>query len=59
MIGIEMEEPVKELRSRLLMDKHVFTGVSGTNVIRLLPPLVLTIEQADEFLRRFKDCLNN
>lgn len=59
MIGIEMENPVKELRTRLLMEQHVFTGVSGTNVIRLLPPLVLTIEQADEFLRRFKNCLNN
>lgn len=59
MIGIEMEQPVKELRTRLLMEQHVFTGVSGTNVIRLLPPLVLTMEQADEFLRRFKLCLEN
>lgn len=57
MIGIEMDRPVKELRTRLLKEQHVFTGVSGTNVIRLLPPLVLTVEQADEFLRRFKHCL--
>ena len=59
MIGIEMEKPVKELRTKLLMEQHVFTGVSGTNVIRLLPPLVLTMEQANEFLRRFKVCLGN
>lgn len=59
MIGIEMEKSVKELRTKLLMEQHVFTGVSGTNVIRLLPPLVLTMEQANEFLRRFKVCLGN
>ncbi|MDE6318047.1 MAG: aminotransferase class III-fold pyridoxal phosphate-dependent enzyme [Muribaculaceae bacterium] len=54
MIGIEMEEPVKELRSRLIFDKHVFTGASGTNTIRLLPPLCLTRAQADEFVARFR-----
>lgn len=59
MIGIEMDRPVKELRTRLLKEQHVFTGVSGTNVIRLLPPLVLTVEQADEFLHRFKLCLED
>lgn len=53
MIGIEMAEPVKELRKQLIFDKHVFTGASGTNTIRLLPPLCLTLEQADEFLTRF------
>lgn len=53
MIGIEMEEPVKELRKQLIFDKHVFTGASGTNTIRLLPPLCLTRGQADEFLQRF------
>lgn len=58
MIGIEMENPVKDLRRRLLTEQHVFTGVSGSNVIRLLPPLTLTIEQADEFLRRFSHVLN-
>jgi len=54
MIGIEFEEPIKEIRRRLLFEEHVFTGVSGTNVIRLLPPLTLTIEQAAEFIDRFK-----
>ena len=54
-----MDRPVKELRTRLLKEQHVFAGVSGTNVIRLLPPLVLTMEQADEFLHRFKLCLED
>lgn len=57
MIGLEFEEPVKEIRNKLLYEEKVFTGVSGTNVIRLLPPLCLSIEQADEFLQRFKKVL--
>lgn len=58
MIAIEMDEPVKELRRSLIFDKHVFTGAAGTNIIRLLPPLCLTKEQADEFLARFSSLLN-
>jgi len=57
MIGLEFDEPVKEIRNKLLYEEKVFTGVSGTNVIRLLPPLCLSIEQADEFLQRFKKVL--
>ncbi|MEG1684703.1 MAG: aminotransferase class III-fold pyridoxal phosphate-dependent enzyme [Bacteroides sp.] len=54
MIGIEFEQPVKELRLRLLHEQKVFTGVSGTNVIRLLPPLCLSMEEAKEFINRLK-----
>lgn len=59
MIGLEFEEPVKEIRTKLLFEQKVFTGVSGTNVIRLLPPLCLTKELADEFLTRFKKVLES
>ena len=52
MIGLEFAEPIKELRSRLLFKQKVFTGVSGTNVIRLLPPLCLSMSEADDFLSR-------
>ena len=58
MIGLEFAEPVKEIRTKLLFEEHVFTGVSGINVIRLLPPLCLTKELADEFLARFKKVLS-
>ena len=57
MIGMEFEQPIKELRSRLLHEQKVFTGVSGTNVIRLLPPLCLTMDEADTFLERFAKVL--
>ena len=57
LIGIEFEEPVKELRRKLLFEQKVFTGASGTNVLRLLPPLVLSKDDVDEFIKRFKAVL--
>ena len=58
MIGIEFEEPIKEIRNqRLLMEQHVFTGVAGANTIRLLPPLSLSMAEAQDFIERFKKCL--
>lgn len=57
-IGMEFEEPVKEIRKRLLFEQKVFTGVSGTNVIRLLPPLCLSQAEADEFLERLHRVLS-
>lgn len=57
MIGLEFEEPIKEIRSKLLFEEKIFTGVTGTNVIRLLPPLCLTKDQADFFLEKFSNIL--
>lgn len=57
MIGIEFEEPIKEIRSKLLFEQKVFTGVAGTNTIRLLPPLCLSMEEAAEFISRFRQVL--
>ena len=58
MIGIEFNEPMKEIRSKLLFEKHIFTGMAGTNMIRILPPLSLTKAEADEFLSAFKDVVS-
>lgn len=57
MIGLEFENPIKEIRQKLLFEQKVFTGVSGTNVIRLLPPLCLSMAEADEFLNRLHNVL--
>ncbi|MBD8389249.1 aspartate aminotransferase family protein [Dysgonomonas sp. BGC7] len=53
-IGMEFDEPIKEKRTKLLFEEKIFTGATGTNVFRLLPPLCLTIEQAKVFLDKFK-----
>lgn len=57
MIGLEFEESIKELRQKLLFEQKVFTGVSGTNVIRLLPPLCLKQAEAKDFLTRLSNIL--
>lgn len=54
MIGLEFDYPVKELRRRLIFEQHVFTGASGTHVIRLLPPLCLSMEEAEDFIARLR-----
>ena len=59
MIGLEFNEPIKEIRLRLLKEHHVFTGVSGTHVLRLLPPLCLSMEEARLFLDRFQKVLES
>ncbi len=57
MIGIDLSMPHKEPRSRLIHKEHVFTGCAGTNILRLLPPLCLTTEEADLFIAKFKKIL--
>lgn len=57
MIGIEFEQSIKEIRDKLLFEQKVFTGVAGTNTIRLLPPLCLSMSEAEEFIKRLKNCI--
>lgn len=57
MIGIEFNEPVSPIRQKLLYERHIFTGVAGQNMVRILPPLCLTKEQADHFLKAFAEVL--
>lgn len=57
MIGMEFDEPIKEIRNKLLFEEKVFTGVAGTNTIRLLPPLCLSMAEAEEFIAKFRKLL--
>jgi acetylornithine aminotransferase len=57
MIGIEFNEEVTSIRKELLYDKHIFTGVAGKNMVRLLAPLCLSIEEADRFLAALNEVL--
>lgn len=54
MLGIEFNEDVAPLRQALLFKHHIFTGVAGKRMVRLLAPLCLTKEQAKLFI----DALN-
>ena len=59
MIGIELDVPHKAVREPLIYEEHVFTGCSGTNMLRLLPPLCLSRQQTDEFLGKLKKILSH
>lgn len=54
MLGIEFNVEVAPIRKALLYEDHIFTGVARKNMIRLLAPLCLSIDEADEFLKAFK-----
>ena len=54
MIGLEIKPEFAGLRDRLLYEKHIFTGASGANVIRLLPALNLPEEGARQFVEAWK-----
>ena len=57
MIGVELDIPYKEVRNRLVKEMHCFKGCSGTNVLRLLPPLCLSKAEVDDFIQRLKKAL--
>lgn len=52
-IGIELPEELKSVRTDLLLKDHIFTGVAAPNVIRLLPALNLQQAEAETFLNVF------
>jgi len=58
MIGIEFDFPIAAIRKQLLYEEKIFTGVTGTNVIRILPPLTLTKNQVDHFIKALEKVLN-
>ena len=57
MIGIEFDQPIKEMRGSLVRDFNVFTGAASTNILRLLPPLCLTRAEVDDFIERLSAVL--
>jgi len=59
MIGFDVPEELKELKKNLLWKHHIFTGEAKPNVIRLLPSLALTIDDADHFLQAIKKEIKN
>ena len=57
MIGIDLDCPHADVRKPLIYQEHCFTGCAGTNILRLLPPLCLTKQEADDFIERLRKCL--
>ena len=57
MLGMEFSCPIADIRRKLLFDKHIFTGVAGSDMIRLLAPLCLSMDEAGQFITALKEVL--
>lgn len=55
MIGFDLPEEKKSVRNDLLFKHGIFTGEAKPNAIRLLPPLTLTVDDANIFLDALKE----
>ncbi len=55
MIGFDVTPELKDLKKTLLTKHHIFTGEAKPNVIRLLPSLALTKNEADKFLNALRE----
>jgi len=58
MIGMEFHEPVPDLVARAL-EGGLLVNVTAERVLRLLPPLILTDEEADEIVLRLRRILGD
>jgi Ornithine/acetylornithine aminotransferase len=59
MLGIEFLPEFSAVRNRLLFENRIFTGGAKNNVMRLLPPLSISKEEADLFLAALKEKLHH
>jgi len=55
MIGFDVPGVLQDLKRNLLQKRHIFTGEAKPNVIRLLPSLALTKQQANDFLTELRE----
>jgi len=58
MIGLEFEDEVGELRKKLIYEEHIFTGgAMNKNLLRILPPLNISVKEIDVFITALKKLL--
>ncbi len=58
MLGVEFDFDVNDLRKKMIIEKHIFTGGSSNkNLLRILPPLTITTAAIDTFIRALQESL--
>ena len=59
LLGVEFDEPVGARVNKALLERRIITGTSSDpNVLRLLPPLCLTVDEAALFVGALKEVLS-
>ena len=56
MIGVELDRPCQELVS-MALDQRLLINVTSGNVVRLLPPLILSDDEADQIVSVVSDII--
>ncbi len=60
MLGLEFDFDVTELRKKLVYEQFIFTGnASQKNLLRILPPLLITETEIDRFVIGLKNALQS
>jgi acetylornithine aminotransferase len=59
MIGFDVPEKLKNLKKDLLFKYKIFTGEAKPNVMRLLPSLAITMEEAALFIQQLKHAIEH
>jgi acetylornithine aminotransferase len=58
MLGVEFDFEINELRKKMILDKHIFTGNSNNkNLLRILPPLTINKKGIDTFIIALRESL--
>lgn len=58
MLGVEFDFDVNDLRKKMIIEKHIFTGGSSNkNLLRILPPLTITTAAIDTFIIALQESL--
>ncbi|WP_016990912.1 aspartate aminotransferase family protein [Flavobacterium sp. ACAM 123] len=58
MLGVEFDFDVSDLRKKMIIEKHIFTGGSSNkNLLRILPPLTITTAAIDTFIVALQESL--
>ncbi|MGZ9676034.1 aspartate aminotransferase family protein [Flavobacterium sp. GNP001] len=59
MLGVEFDFDVNDLRKKMIIEKHIFTGGSSNkNLLRILPPLTITTAAIDTFIKALQESLS-
>ncbi len=58
MQGLVLTIPVKEVVTKALLEQHLVVLSAGSDVLRLLPPLIITKKDVDEFMEKIQKVLD-
>ncbi len=57
MLGVEFDVPVNPIINNALLEQHMVLINAGTNILRVIPPLIVTEKDVDEAIERLKKVL--